>query len=363
MLASPPVTSASRVLIATALALLLATLLNSDSLLAAAERMELGARRDLAVAVVEPIAGVSSTLGADRPQRLLRGWLGRDEPLSLRDLPDVVADPRPGPPLAAPVEGDAPEVRRYLQELAAGEATGLCQLDVGPPERRTVSPDEPLRVLLIGDSLMEHLGLPARRELEASGVIDVDLDWRYSTGLTRPDYFDWPARMEVRLAESPAEVVVVLFGGNDGQNIKAGGRVLRTASPAWTAEYALRVTAFADQLAQEGRFVYWIGLPIMRDGPWVRKARAMNSAFEAGGRVGPRVRYLPTWGLFADGEGRYAEYLPDPTGRRRLVRAQDGVHFTRDGARRLARHLARAMDEDWELDRWWNPEEPIACVP
>lgn len=353
--------SAPRVLIATGLALLLATLLNAESLVASAERLELGPRRDLAVSMVAPIAAFSSALGADRPQRLARGWLGRDAPLSLRDLPVATSAGEAATP--APIEGDAPEIRRYLQELAAMEASGLCALSAGPQPRRTVSPDDPLRVLLIGDSLMEHLGPPAREELEAFGVIDVELDWRYSTGLTRPDYFDWPARMRVRLAEAPPEVVIVLFGGNDGQNIKADGRVLRTASAPWTAEYARRVTAFAAQLAEEGRFVYWIGLPIMRDGPWLRKAAAMNSAFERSDRVDPRVRYLPTWALFSDGQGEYAEYLPDRSGRRRMVRAGDGVHFTRDGARRLARHLAGALDEDWELDRWWKPEEPIACAP
>ena len=354
-------TAAPRVLLATFVALALATLLNAQSLLRSAERMELGPERDAAVRVVEPIADLSARLRTDRPGRLARSLLGRDRPLSIRDLPAV--DP---PEVRAPpptVEDQAPEVRRYLQELAEGEATGLCALPAGPLERRTVTPDDPLRVLLIGDSLMEHLGPPARRELEAFGVVDVELDWRYSTGLSRPDYFDWPARMEVRLVEAPPEVVVVLFGGNDGQNLKRGGRTLRTATPGWTAEYSRRVTAFASQLADEGRFVYWIGLPIMRDGPWVRKATAMNSAFDRAARVGPRVRFVPTWRLFADSAGEYAEYLPDETGRRRMVRAQDGVHFTRDGARRMARHLARTLDDDWGLDRWWNAEEPIACAP
>jgi uncharacterized protein len=354
-------TTAPRVLFATFVALLLATLLNAETLLESAERMELGPRRDAAVRVVEPIVSVSARLRTDRPGRQARSWLGRDQPLSVRDLPSVVAPERA--PLSMAIEGEAPEIRRYLQELAEGEATGRCALETGPSGRRIVTPDDPLRVLLIGDSLMEHLGPPARSELEAFGVVDVELDWRYSTGLSRPDYFDWPARMQVRLAEAPPEVVVVLFGGNDGQNLKRGRRVLRTATPAWTAEYSQRVVAFARLLAEEGRFVYWIGLPIMRDGSWVRKATAMNSGFERAGRVGPRVRFVPAWRLFADHQGGYAEYLPDETGRRRLVRAQDGVHFTKDGARRLARHLVRTLDEDWELDRWWNAEEPIACAP
>ncbi len=358
--ASPAVSTAPRVLIAAGLALVLATLLNAESLLASAQRMELGPQRDVAVAVTGPIATLSSTLRTDRPQRVARRWLGRDAPLSLRDLPPP-RDRAPTPEVAT-IEGEGVDARRYLQGLAEDATAGRCRRP-DEMDRRIVSPEDPLRVLLIGDSLMEHLGPPAREELEAFGVVDVELDWRYSTGLTRPDYFDWPARMEVRLADAAPDVVVVLFGGNDGQNIKSRGRVLRTASAPWTAEYAQRVRAFAGQLADDGPFVYWIGLPIMRDGPWVRKARAMNGAFATAPRVDPRVRFLSTWDLFSGPGGGYVEYLPDADGRRRLVRAQDGVHFTRDGARRLARHLARTLDEDWAFDRWWRPEESIACAP
>jgi uncharacterized protein len=350
--------TARRVLATVAVALLGATLLNSASLEASADRMELGPRRDLALAVVGPVAQVSAALRADRPHLAVRRWLGKDEPRALRGLPvSLTADA----PSALPVAETPPDDRDYLDRLAREQLGVRCEPTLPPLKRRAVEPDQPLRVLLIGDSLMEHLGPPVQQDLGSYGSVDVELDWHYSTGLSRPDYFDWPLRMRTRLASAPPDAVVILFGGNDGQNLKVDGRTLRTATPAWNAEYGRRVQEFVDLLVAQDVFVYWIGLPNMRDPPALRKAQAMNHAFERPSRDEPRVRFVSTWELFSDAEGRYAEYLPDETGRRRMVRAGDGIHFTKDGARRLSRALAGRLERDWALDGWWLGDDAVAC--
>ena len=58
-----------------------------------------------------------------------------------------------------------------------------------------------------------------------TGVMAPTLDARVSTGLTRPDYFDWPAHL-VNIVETQApEVMVVMFGANDAQRMKLDGVV------------------------------------------------------------------------------------------------------------------------------------------
>ena len=52
---------------------------------------------------------------------------------------------------------------------------------------------DPLRVLILGDSLGIDLGGPLQNDLVNTGVVKATLDARESTGLTRPDYFNWPA--------------------------------------------------------------------------------------------------------------------------------------------------------------------------
>ena len=50
-----------------------------------------------------------------------------------------------------------------------------------------------LRVAVIGDSLASGLGVYLERVLRPA-LVRVSRQGRISTGLARPDYFDWPAR-------------------------------------------------------------------------------------------------------------------------------------------------------------------------
>ena len=40
-----------------------------------------------------------------------------------------------------------------------------------------------------------------------------------ASGLTRPDYYDWPAALAADLEATDPEVVVAVFGVNDAQGI------------------------------------------------------------------------------------------------------------------------------------------------
>jgi hypothetical protein len=57
------------------------------------------------------------------------------------------------------------------------------------------------------------------------------------------------------------------------------------------------------------------------------------------------VVFVPTHEVTADESGQYAAYLADETGRSRLMRANDGVHFTSRGYELLAGQLLSAMDD------------------
>ena len=58
---------------------------------------------------------------------------------------------------------------------------------------------DPLRVLIVGDSIGLDMGGPLQSDLAGTGVVNAALDGRESTGLTRPDYFNWPAELTADL--------------------------------------------------------------------------------------------------------------------------------------------------------------------
>ena len=47
----------------------------------------------------------------------------------------------------------------------------------------------------MGDSLGIDMGGPLQNDLANTGVVNAALDARESTGLTRPDYFNWPGEL------------------------------------------------------------------------------------------------------------------------------------------------------------------------
>ena len=67
--------------------------------------------------------------------------------------------------------------------------------------------------------------------LAGFGDVTTYLDGRIDTGLTRPDYFNWPAELQVDLANQQPQLVVVMIGANDPQGLVTPDGASVTDSP------------------------------------------------------------------------------------------------------------------------------------
>lgn len=340
---------AGKVLAVVLLSLGLASLLNVQSLRAAAERQPGGLTRDVALVLVWPLEGLSDVLGLDEPRLLVdRELLGRGQGGFT--------------PQGAPVTGEA-------GGPPAGDAAGviadqpalpvLAQLEAIPPEAlapareavdRQFSAADPLRIWVIGDSLTEQLG-PALRDATATlPTADTQHDFHYSSGLTRPDFFDWHAQVAHLITEHDPDAWVVLLGGNDAQDIRTPeGRFVHLGEPVWEATYRDRVGRLMDALTAAGRGVLWVGQPIMRDAEFDERMTYLNAIYAAEAAERPAVAFLATHARFATPEGRYADYLPAADGQLVLMRLSDGIHLTRAGGDRLAGDVLASLEAQWGL--------------
>jgi hypothetical protein len=311
-----------------AAALLLAALLDAEALQDTASSQPFGWRYDVATAVADPLVRVSRALHLTAPRRWLEDAF--DRPSTRPDLP-----PRP-----ATTSTTAP---------TSTTGTGPGSTTTTVPERRQPTAADPLRLLVAGDSMTEAAGPALLDASEGTGVIDATHELRYSSGLTRPDYFDWPARLAALLAERDPEAVVVFVGANDAQGILTPSGPASFGTDAWVAEYRARVAAVMDLLTAEGRTVYWIGQPVMRSAGYDERMRLLTRIYreEAEGR--PDVRFLDTRATFTGPDGGYSAYLPDASGRPVLVRRDDGIHLTAAGADRLAAVVMQAIGTDWSI--------------
>ncbi len=219
------------------------------------------------------------------------------------------------------------------------------------PPPRLVSVLAPLRVHVAGDSFAEPVAVDLQRFGAATGRMAVDLDFQLGSGVSRSDYFDWPARLAVTQSSEQPEVLVFNAGGNDPQPIWTPDGWIEMGTPEWQREYARRAAAIMDAFRGRGVRVYWIGLPVLRDVENNQVARLINTAVLAEATRRPWVRFIDIWPLFVDEAGQYADYLLGPDGAFTLARQEDGVHLSREGSRWVSDRLYDALRADWGLPR------------
>jgi hypothetical protein len=300
--------------------------LGSGSLLDWTKNLEFGPARDWAVAATAAPHRVASATGLDTPARALQQaayWLGVQEPEPGFDtLPAAGTDTTSAP------------------EFAAADAT------------ECYTPQRKLRILLIGDSLMGWgIGTMLLRAITADSLLYGTQKYKVSSGLSRPDFYDWLAEARSLLPPDHSDTnhygaVVVLIGANDAQNIRWHGRVRVVGSDTWNIAYRSRVDSFCELLTHRTHRVYWIGLPLMRKGGYNRRMQALNAIYESVCTTYRNVTFIPTVPLLADSAGNYSSYQLRGN-RRTLIRADDGIHVTCAGGLPVADELLRHIRDDF----------------
>ncbi|TGY87554.1 DUF459 domain-containing protein [Marinicauda algicola] len=245
--------------------------------------------------------------------------------------------------------------------LAAACAAALSLITASGESQEPASPAPPVTIGVFGDSLADGLWVGLRWQLRGDNrVADVVQLSEVSTGFANWTYRDIAAKTEEQLGLGRYDIAVVMFGSNDMQGIRDGtGSVHRFRSAGWEAVYRERVRIVLDLLHDHGAQVIWVGLPVMRSAGYDANVRHLNAIFEEEAEAAGAV-YVSTREVSAGPDGGYSGYLEDASGTPRLMRADDGIHFTLPGYRRIAAPVAAVIDAalaDPELGRP-RPAEP-----
>ena len=222
------------------------------------------------------------------------------------------------------------------------EATTTTALPVRIPTEA-----EPLRVLVAGDSLVGWIA-PALEQEVADRPVEVIDDWKGSSGLVRPDFFDWPARIEQDMDEHDPDVVILGFGGNDTQGLTTDDGVLALGTPEWKVEYQRRVAEVLDLIEKPGRTVYWVGLPLTRSEAIESLRPVMSSAIGAEIESRPWAHFVDTRDALAP-DGTFTSQLPDDDGQLVTTMAPDDIHPSLEGGVRIVRVLLPDLADERRL--------------
>lgn len=236
---------------------------------------------------------------------------------------------------------------------ASGAAVAEAPVEVEAPvptsSLKSRYADGTLTIGVFGDSMADGLWAALYRDLGDLDGVDVVKFSEVSTGLSRYDYVDIQAKSTRQLAERPVDVAIILFGTNDAQAIVVDGQIHPFGSDGWKAAYARRVDNLVELMRSRGAEVYWVGLPRMKSSGFDGRMAIINGVVEAR-MTALGVPWFDTVALTSNEAGGYEAYLSDEDGRRRLMRAGDGIHMSMSGYLRMADPVADRLKADMGVD-------------
>jgi hypothetical protein len=284
-----------------------------------------GKRRTVSLDLVGPVASISRALQLSR----IVSATGRE-------------DSKPGGTVGLTFSGPASGGHRPPHHKPGQHPVTLP----GPTTTTTVPPDpkhptaaNPLRVLIVGDSIGLDMGGALQSDLASTGVVNAALDARESTGLTRPDYFNWPAELQNDLKSADPQVVVVMIGANDAQDFLGPPDVPYTSSQ-WNTLYGQRAAQFMQIAGSGGATVVWVGMPPMRDPSLSGQMTDINAvdSHEAAAAT-PPAHFVNTVKSLGTAQGGYTAFVTNAAGQIVNTRAPDGTHLTPGGSQVVAQQV------------------------
>jgi len=239
---------------------------------------------------------------------------------------------------AAPVRASSPADSGSLPD-----AVRAAPVLPAPPPTACPSPPEAERshtVLLLGDSLIATgFGAYLQADLEAHPRIRTARRAKSSTGLARPDFFDWMEVGQQEVQRHQPDVVVVILGGNDGQSLMdgKGGNPIHWGRPEWEQAYRQRLEDFVKVLSAPGRKIVWLELPATGLKRFEQKLTLIRGLQREVITARQDALHLETRSFFTDAKGHaLLQARVDGFRKPMHLRMEDGVHFTVAGGRYFA---------------------------
>ncbi len=327
-----------------------AALLNAEHLHDTAERQPYGTTRDIEMGATGALRWVSRTLQLDRPARALRGDVAAARSISSGTVePErpvftavALASATPSPTSTSSVRSTSATpapTQRTDRRVTTTPTTAMpaTPATTAPAVLNAPTREHPMKLWVGGDSISQGIGLSLARFDSSSGVSKTAQRGQLSSGLTRPDVYDWARAVATTLDQpgGPPEVMVFIIGANDTQTMRTPTGNAEFGSDAWIAEYRTRVRAVMAETAGRTHMV-WVGLPVASRSALEERLTIIDRIEREEAAAFPHVSFLDLRTRLSP-DGGYQAYCDPGSGELMLCRANDGVHFTTSGYDLVAR--------------------------
>ncbi|MCY1056379.1 DUF459 domain-containing protein [Nannocystis sp. SCPEA4] len=251
--------------------------------------------------------------------------------------------PTPGTPALTPPPAAIPSDEPPAPEPAPAAAAAPQEPAIAPatpepaPAEVAAAPSGPRKVLVLGDSLAATgFGAMLEKRLDEHPDIECFRKAKSATGLARPDFYDWESEAKKAVDQRKPDLVVVIMGGNDGQDLtsKTGkGKRVAWKSDGWNDAYKARVADFLSEISADGRKVLWLGLPRTGTTSFEQKLTTIREVqSQAIADFGDAGVYLDTTPFITTDAGELIDSATIGKRKAQALREEDGIHFTMAGS-------------------------------
>ncbi|WP_334529476.1 SGNH/GDSL hydrolase family protein [Bradyrhizobium sp. AZCC 2230] len=126
------------------------------------------------------------------------------------------------------------------------------------------------------------------------------------------------------------------------KNTRSPNGIYEFRDSRWVELYTKKIDEMIAVTKSKGVPVVWVGLPAILGQKSTSDMLFLDALHrDAAGRAG--ITYVDIWDGFVDEAGGFLQKGPDHEGQIRQLRTDDGVYFTKPGARKLAHYVEREI--------------------
>ncbi len=234
----------------------------------------------------------------------------------------------------------------FSLNVTAQESTPLIGSQAGEPASNLIAPvlsDGVTRILVIGDAMAGGLGAGMARVAADDSDIQIVNRFNESSAISRPDIYDWAAAIPKIMQDKNFDIVVMLIGLNDRQDIRTVTGPVTFNTPEWIAAYQANTDAIIAALAAQKVKVFWLGAPPMKDAAYDADMKLITG-LQKDRVVLKGATFVETRSGLSNPDGSYMEFGPDNTGQVKKLRERDGVTFLKQGNNKFGQIVLTAIN-------------------
>lgn len=216
------------------------------------------------------------------------------------------------------------------------------------------------KVLIIGDSMMmEGLGPTLHNRLRKRDNLEVHREGKYSSGLSRPDFYNWFENLPVMLENYQPDLLIMSLGANDTQDIVIDKKRYFIDTKAWSEIYLQRAKDFI-ALADNGkRQILWVSLPVMGKEPYFTRTKCITRLQAEASKTVANARFINIEHLLTE-NGQYTTFYTGKNNKSIRLRSKDLIHVSSEGGEILTDYVLPSVDKD--LAALYAKDVPV-CYP